>query len=104
MKTPPKDIESMENRIRQMKNLQQKTNSSDGVVSKHDAIATAFRIGTEFVAAVFVGICIGYMLDKIFGTKIIFILVFSLFGCMAGILNVYRTAKEIDKSIQKGKN
>ena len=104
MKTQPKDIESMEKRIRQMKSHQQKANSSEGAAKKHDTIANAFRIGTEFVAAVFVGMCIGYMLDKIFGTKVIFILVFSLFGCMAGILNVYRTAKEIDKSIQKEKN
>ncbi len=103
MKTSPKDIEALEKRIRQMKDHQREKHSSDDASSKHDAIASAFRIGTEFVAAVFVGMSIGYMLDKIFGTKVIFILVFSLFGCMAGILNVYRTAKEIDKSIQKGK-
>ena len=49
------------------------------------------------------GICIGYALDKFFGTKVVFLLVFSIFGCMAGMLNVYRSAQEIDKNIQKGK-
>ncbi len=104
MKKTPEDIELMEERIQNLKKAHSENNKKGQGSSLRDSIANAFRIGTEFIAAVFVGICIGYALDKFFGTKVVFLLVFSIFGCMAGMLNVYRSAQEIDKNIQKGKD
>lgn len=104
MRKTPEDIELMEKRIQKLKDVHSKNTEKENKSSVRDSIANAFRIGTEFIAAVFVGICIGYALDKIFGTKVVFLLVFSLFGCMAGMLNVYRSAQEMDKDIQKGKD
>ncbi|MDO4161575.1 MAG: AtpZ/AtpI family protein [Pseudomonadota bacterium] len=103
MKKTPKDIKNMDERIQKLKNFQRENSEKSKKSSIPDSVANAFRIGTEFVAAVLAGICIGYALDKFFGTKVIFLLVFSLFGCMAGMLNVYRSAKEMDKNIQEGK-
>ena len=103
MKNNADDIKEMDKRIREMKEHQHKQ-KTDVHSPLRDSIANAFRIGTEFIAAVLVGIAIGYTLDKIFGTKVVFLLVFSLFGCMAGMLNVYRSAQEMDKNIQKGKD
>lgn len=104
MKKNVADIEAMDKRIRELKAKQKQKDKSESVSPLRGSIASAFRIGTEFIAAVLVGICIGYTLDKIFGTKVVFLLVFSLFGCMAGMLNVYRSAQEMDKNIQKGKD
>ena len=104
MKKESSDIEEIDKRIRNLKEKQQKSGKDNNASPIKDAVANAFRIGTEFIAAVLVGICIGFTLDKIFGTKVVFLLVLSLFGCMAGMLNVYRSAQEMDKNIQKGKD
>tara|TARA_Y100001970_G_scaffold280474_1_gene389526 strand:- start:795 stop:1082 length:288 start_codon:yes stop_codon:yes gene_type:complete len=60
-------------------------------------IGNAFRLGTEMVAAVLVGTIIGFILDNWFDTKPILMVVFFFIGSAAGILNVIRTAKTIQK-------
>ena len=57
----------------------------------------AFKLSTELVAAVLVGTIIGFILDNWFDTKPLFILIFFFVGFAAGILNVVRTAKEMQK-------
>ena len=60
-------------------------------------MGSAFKLGTELVAAVAVGTIIGFILDKWFGTKPWLILTFFFVGVIAGIMNVIRTAKKIQK-------
>ena len=60
-------------------------------------IGTAFKLSTELVAAVAVGTIIGFIFDKTFGTKPWFILIFFFFGVVAGITNVIRSAKNMQK-------
>ncbi len=52
-------------------------------------------MSTEMVAAVVVGTIIGFILDNWFGTKPWLILIFFFVGVIAGILNVFRSAKSI---------
>ena len=52
----------------------------------------AIRIGTELVAALIVGVGIGYFLDNWLDTKPWFLVVFFFLGAAAGVLNVYRAA------------
>jgi ATP synthase protein I len=59
------------------------------------AMGVAFRIATELVAGVLVGALIGWQLDEWLGTKPILLLVFFVLGAAAGILNVMRTAREM---------
>ena len=58
-------------------------------------IGTAFKLSTELVSAVVVGTIIGFILDNWFGTKPLLILLFFFVGVIAGILNVVRTAKNM---------
>ena len=58
-------------------------------------MGSAFRLGTELVAAVAVGTIIGFILDNWFDTKPLFIIIFFFIGSAAGILNVIRTAKNM---------
>ena len=58
-------------------------------------LGIAFKISTEMVAAVAVGTIIGFILDNWFGTKPWLILIFFFVGVVAGILNVFRSAKSI---------
>ena len=60
-------------------------------------IGTAFKLSTELVAAVAVGTIIGFIFDKTFGTKPWFILIFFFVGVIAGITNVIRSAKNMQK-------
>ncbi len=60
-------------------------------------MGSAFRLGTELVAAVIVGTIIGFILDNWFGTKPWFIITFFFIGVSAGILNVIRVAKNMQK-------
>ena len=58
---------------------------------------TAFKLSTELVSAVAVGTIIGFILDKTFGTKPWLILIFFFVGVVAGIINVFRSAKNMQK-------
>ena len=57
----------------------------------------AFKLSTELVAAVAVGTIIGFILDDWFGTKPWLILIFFFVGVVAGITNVIRSAKKMQK-------
>ncbi len=54
--------------------------------------AKAFQLSTEFVAAIFVGVLLGYLLDRFLGTTPWGMIVFLLLGFVAGVLNVMRSA------------
>ena len=60
-------------------------------------MGSAFRLGTELVAAVAVGTIIGFILDNWFDTKPWFIIIFFFIGVIAGILNVIRVAKNMQE-------
>ena len=60
-------------------------------------MGSAFRLGTELVAAVAVGTIIGFILDNWFDTKPWFIIIFFFMGVIAGILNVIRVAKNMQE-------
>ena len=61
------------------------------------SIGTALKLSTELVSAVAVGTIIGFILDKTFGTKPWLILIFFFVGVVAGIINVFRSAKNMQK-------
>ena len=63
--------------------------------SSSSKLGVAFKISTEMVAAVAVGTIIGYILDNWFGTKPWLILIFFFVGVITGILNVIRSAKNM---------
>ena len=61
------------------------------------SIGQAFKMSTELVSAVVVGTIIGFILDKTFGTNPWLILIFFLVGVAAGIINVVKSAKKMQK-------
>ena len=60
-------------------------------------MGSAFKLGTELIAAVAVGTIIGFILDNWFDTKPWLIIIFFFLGTAAGMLNVIRTANRIQK-------
>lgn len=61
----------------------------------------AFRMASEFVAAVIVATALGLALDAIFGTRPIFMIVLMMFGFGAGVLNISRAAAEMNAAAPK---
>ena len=60
-------------------------------------MGSAFKLGTELVAAVAVGTIIGFILDTLFDTKPWLIIIFFFLGAAAGMLNVIRAAHRMQK-------
>jgi len=59
------------------------------------ALGLAFRLVVELVAGLVVGGAIGWFLDKWLGTLPVLFLLFFALGAAAGILNVIRTARQM---------
>jgi ATP synthase protein I len=55
----------------------------------------AWRMVTELVVGMGLGVAIGYGLDSLFGTRPLFLVVFALLGFAAGVRTMMRTAGEV---------
>tara|TARA_B100000686_G_scaffold147816_1_gene155200 strand:- start:737 stop:1018 length:282 start_codon:yes stop_codon:yes gene_type:complete len=91
------DLEDIKTRLKIAKSKLQNQNSEKNNKKKGVFLGNAFKLGTELVAAVAVGTIIGFILDNWFGTKPILIIVFFIFGAAAGIMNVFKAAKRMQK-------
>ncbi len=59
------------------------------------SLLKASLVGIHLVTATFVGLAIGYFLDKWLKTKPVFTIIFLLFGIAAGYKNMYMEIKGI---------
>jgi len=94
--TIPEDFKT---RLKIAKSKMKKQVQSDSE-KRGSFMGSAFKLGTELVAAVAVGTIIGFILDSWFDTKPWLIIIFFFLGAAAGLLNVIRTANQIQKQIQ----
>ena len=93
-----KDLKKISTRLEiAKKNIKsiRKNNKSTNVSS----LGKALKISTELVAAVVVGSTIGFLLDNWFDTKPLLTICFFIMGVAAGILNVFRSAKKMQKKL-----
>jgi ATP synthase protein I len=65
--------------------------------ARSKAMGLGFSIAAQLVAGVIVGGGIGYLLDRWLGTVPWLMVLFLGFGFAAGIMNVVRTAREMQK-------
>ena len=93
------DLEDLKTRLKIAKSRLQK-DKTQNADKKGIFLGNAFKLGTELVAAVIVGTIIGFILDNWFGTKPILIIVFFLFGAAAGITNVIKAARKMQRDIK----
>ena len=73
------------------------TNSPPPKEKKQSGAGFGFKISTEIIAALVVGVGIGLIVDKYLGTKPFGLIIFFIFGAIAGFLNVYRVMRRIEK-------
>ena len=72
--------------------------SNDNNKKGSSSLGIALKLSTEMVAAVFVGSIIGFILDNWFDSKPWLTIIFFIAGAAAGILNVIRSAKLMQKN------
>ena len=79
--------------------VNKKTLNNDN--NQPSSLGMALKLSTEMVAAVLVGTIIGYILDSWFDSKPWLIIIFFFVGVAAGITNVVRSAKLMQKNVNK---
>ncbi len=81
------------------KKMENINNQKDGFkkIKKENGAGFGFKISTEIIAALVVGVGIGLIVDNYFDTKPIGLIIFFIFGALAGFLNVYRVMRRIEK-------
>jgi ATP synthase protein I len=63
--------------------------------SRAEASALGWRMVTELLAGMLLGLAIGYGLDSLFGTLPLFLVVFALLGFAAGVRTMLRSVEEV---------
>ena len=84
-------------RLKIAKNKIKSRKSAKSNESSSSSMGSAFKMSTELVSAVVVGTIIGFILVNWFGTKAWLILIFFFVGVIAGIMNVFKSAKKMQK-------
>jgi ATP synthase protein I len=59
------------------------------------ALGLGLRIAVELVAALCVGLALGWLFDRALGTRPWGLIIFFFLGAAAGMLNVFRAAKSV---------
>ena len=96
----PEDIKSIDDRVSKLverKNI----SSKDDKHTDFSNIALGLQIAIELVSGTIVGMGIGYLLDKIFAFNFIFLVLFTILGGVAGIINVVRYVKQVNANKDK---
>ena len=86
-------LKNLKERIETAKSI----NNPISTKKKESGAGFGFKISTEIIAALVVGVGIGLIVDKYLGTKPFGLIIFFIFGAIAGFLNVYRVMRRIEK-------
>lgn len=65
--------------------------------SKYEVSSLAWRMVLELVVGMGLGCLIGYGLDYLFGTLPLFLMIFAVFGFVAGVRTMMRSAEEMKR-------
>lgn len=93
---PPDPLARLGERIDQARRerLQQETARAGGP-PPGGALGVGFRIAIELVAALCVGLALGWVFDRVLGTRPWGLIAFFFLGAAAGMINVFRAAKNV---------
>ena len=92
-KLDPSDLIS---KIDEFKQKERIVKTSKNIEKRGNSIGLAFRLSTEIVSGIVVGSIMGWSLDKWLGSQPWFFLIFFILGIAAGIINVIKTAKNMN--------
>jgi ATP synthase protein I len=86
---------------RRLKALRKETGGDGASAERRDvprsAAGWALRVGVELVVGLVVGGGIGWVLDRWLGTSPLMLIVFFFLGAGAGMVNVFRVARAMNR-------
>lgn len=87
------NISNLKKKIEEIEENQRTINKSEN----EKGVNFGFKVSTELIAALVVGVGIGLIVDNYFNTQPFGLIIFFIFGALAGFLNVYRIMRRIEK-------
>lgn len=90
---PQDPLAQLGERLKRARAEQDRESSADDRRWSQSALGLGFRIGIEVVAALLVGLALGWATDHFFGTRPWGLIAFFFIGAAAGMLNAYRAAQ-----------
>lgn len=100
---PLRDLGDRLERARRTRERQGPRAADGDVAADRSALGLAFRIGLELVAAVVVGVGIGWAFDSWLGTRPWGMILFFFLGVGAGMTNVYRAVTGMGGAVGLGR-
>ena len=73
------------------------TNDPSGLVPDRKAIVGGFSPSVDFLSSVLAGLLIGFVLDWLFGTRPVFIIIFVVVGFVAGFFKLWRSSAVLEE-------
>jgi len=86
-------LEKLKETLNDIENSKEKIKTT----TKVNGAGFGFKISTEIIAALIVGVGIGLIVDNYLGTKPFGLIIFFILGSLAGFLNIYRVMRRIEK-------
>ena len=96
-----KKFSELGTRLKIAKKKANKNSFTNNKKNTSSSLGTALKLSTEMVAAVMVGSIMGFILDSWFDSKPWLTIIFFFAGSAAGILNVIKSAKLMQKNNNK---
>ena len=93
---PPPSLEELDRRL---KRARQRRADDDRAAERKTGVGFAFRIGTELIAGIAIGVGLGWLLDEWLGTRPWLMVLFFFLGSGAGMMNVYRTMRGLGHGV-----
>lgn len=95
-------LETRRLKLEETLRAKKKADEAKAVGNERDqqGFAYGLKLSSEFVAAVFVGAVLGYVLDKYAGTQPWGMIFFLLIGFAAGVLNVMRATGAVESPLK----
>ena len=90
------DASDLISKIDKFKEKEKIAKTSENIEKRGNSIGLAFRLSTELVSGIVVGSIMGWSLDKWLGSQPWFFLIFFILGIAAGIINVIKSAKNLN--------
>jgi ATP synthase protein I len=98
----PRDLDQFDAKLKAARDRIEERGPGSKKGSYNDSLAgVGYRMSIELVVGICVGLGLGWLIDSQMGTKPWFMLILMFLGLVAGVFNVVRLSKDVQRRIDK---